>query len=112
MGEIFGEIFARWILAGIWLVLNAIYDWIKALIFGIPKKEVERKRLEKKWLYKKVSLKEKLKNGIEIGTIGTVMEIIDRKTAFVEFYDQNGKFIEIDGELAFKVGLKNIKLKR
>jgi len=112
MGEIIGEIFARWILAGIWVALNSIYDWIKSFIFGIPKNEVERKRFDKKWLYKKVSPKEKLKNGIEIGTIGTVMEIIDNKTAFVEFYDQNGEFIEIDGELAFKVELKNIKLKK
>lgn len=40
------------------------------------------------------------------------MELIDNKTAFVEFYDRKGKFIEIDGELAFKVELKNIKLKK
>ncbi|MEO1548263.1 MAG: hypothetical protein AAFU74_16080 [Bacteroidota bacterium] len=69
-------------------------------------------RIEKKWLYKKVSPKERLKIGIEIGTIGTVMELIDNNTAFVEFYDQNGEFVEIDNELAFKVELKNIKLKR
>lgn len=112
MGEIIAEIFGRCILAGIWLGLNAIYDWIKSLIFGIPKNKVERKRLEKKWLYKKVSLKKNLENGIEVTTIGTVMELIDNKTAFVEFYDQNGEFIEIDGELAFKVALKNIKLKK
>ncbi|MEO9512740.1 MAG: hypothetical protein ABJN84_16035 [Flavobacteriaceae bacterium] len=112
MGEIIAEIFVKWILGGIWVGLNMIYDWIKGLIFGIPKNEVERKRLEKKWLYKKVNPKEKLKNGIESGTDGTVMEIIDNKTAFVEFYDQQGEFIEIDGELAFKVELKNIKPKK
>ena len=112
MGEIIGEIIFKYIIAGIWLGLNAIYDWIKGLIFGIPKNEVERKRLEKKWLYKKVSPRGKLKNGIESGTIGTVMEIINNKTAFVEFYDQKGEFIEIDGELAFKLELKNIKLKK
>ena len=39
-------------------------------------------------------------------------EIIDKKTAFVEFYDQKGEFIEIDNELAFKVELKNIRLKK
>jgi len=112
MGEVIAEIFVKWILGGIWVGLNMIYDWIKGLIFGIPKNEVERKRIEKKWLYKKVSPKEKLKNGIEIGTIGTVMEIIDNKTAFVEFYDQNGKFIEINNELTFKVELNNMKLKK
>ncbi|KPM30797.1 Hypothetical protein I595_3294 [Croceitalea dokdonensis DOKDO 023] len=112
MGEIIAEIFVKWILGGIWVGLNMIYDWIKGLIFGIPKNQVERKRIEKKWLYKKVSPKAKLKIGIETGTIGTVMEIIDSKTAFVEFYDQKGEFIEIGGELAFKVELKNIKLKK
>ncbi len=112
MGELIAEIFVEWILVGIWMALCSIYDWIKGLIFGIPKNVVERKRIEKKWLYKKVSPKEKLKNGIAVGTIGTVMEIIDKKTAFVEFYDQNGEFIEIDNELAFKVELKNIRLKK
>ncbi|EWH08400.1 hypothetical protein KLA_17574, partial [Cellulophaga geojensis KL-A] len=112
MGEIIAEFIFSYVIGGIWLGLNAIYDWVKGLIFGIPKNEVERKRIEKKWLYKKVSLKEKLKNEIETGTIGTVMEIIDRKTAFVEFYDRNGEFIEIDNELAYKVELKNIKLKK
>lgn len=112
MGEIIAEIFVKWILGGIWVGLNMIYDWIKGLIFGIPKNEVERKRIEKKWLYKKVIPKEKLNNGIESETVGTVMEIIDNKTAFVEFYDQKGEFIEIDGELAFKVKLQNIKLKK
>lgn len=112
MGEIIAQILFEYIIAGIWLGLNAIYDWVKGLIFGIPKNEVERKRLEKKWLYKKVSPRKKLKNGIESGTIGTVMEIIDNKTAFVEFYDQKGEFIEIDGELAFKVELKSMKLKK
>ncbi|NER11796.1 hypothetical protein, partial [Muriicola jejuensis] len=70
------------------------------------------KRIAKKWLYRKVSPKKTLQNGIETGTTGTVMELIDNKTAFVEFYDRNGELIEIDNELAFKVDLKNIKLKK
>ncbi|NER11218.1 hypothetical protein, partial [Muriicola jejuensis] len=72
----------------------------------------ERKRIAKKWLYRKVSPKKTLQNGIETGTTGTVMELIDNKTAIVEFYDRNGELIEIDNELAFKVDLKNIKLKK
>ena len=112
MGEIIAEFFVKWVLGGIWVGLNMIYDWIKGIVFGIPKNEVERKRLEKKWLYKKVNPKEKLENGIESRTVGTVMEIVDNKTAFVEFYDHKGEFIEIDGELAFKVELKNLKLKK
>ncbi len=111
MGEIIGEILFKYIIAGIWIGLNTIYDWIKGVIFGIPKIEVEKKRLEKKWLYKKVVLREKLENGIEIGTNGTVMEIIDKKTAFTEFYNQNGEFIENENKLMYKVELSKLKLK-
>ncbi len=112
MGEIIAEILFKYVIGGIWLGLNAIYDWIKGLIFGIPKNEVERKRIEKKWLYKKVTLKKQLDNGLKSGTTGTVMELIDNKTAFVEFYDKQGKFIEIYNELMFKIKLNSIKLKK
>ncbi|WP_108869520.1 hypothetical protein [Aquimarina aquimarini] len=112
MGEIIMEIFLEWVIGGIWGMLNMMYDWIKGLIFGIPKNEVERKRIEKKWLYKKVALKKQLDNRIEIGTTGTVIELIDNKTAFIEFYDKQGELIEIDNELMFKIKLKNIKLKK
>jgi hypothetical protein len=112
MGEIIAEIFFKYIIAGIWIGLNSIYDWFKGVIFGVPKIEIEKKRLEKKWLYKKVILKEKLKNGIEIGTNGTVMEISDKKTVFAEFYDKNGEFIEIENELMFKINFSNLKLKK
>ena len=112
MGEIIVEIIFKYIIAGIWIGLNSIYDWIKGLIFGVPKIEVEKKRLEKKWLYKKVTLRGKLKNGIEVGTNGTVMEVIDKKNAFAEFYDKNGEFIEIQNELMFKVKFSNLKLKK
>lgn len=47
MGELIAEIFLKWILGGIWVTSNVIYDWIKSLIFGISKNEVERKRIEK-----------------------------------------------------------------
>ena len=112
MGEIIGEILFKYVISGIWIGLNSIYDWIKGIIFGIPKIEVEKKRLEKKWLYKKVVLKEKLENGIEVGTNGTVMEIINEKTVFAEFYDKKGEFIEIENELMFKIKLSNLKLKK
>ena len=112
MGEIIGEILFKYVISGIWIGLNSIYDWIKGIIFGIPKIEVEKKRLEKKWLYKKVVLKEKLENGIEVGTNGTVMEIINGKTVFAEFYDKKGEFIEIENELMFKIKLSNLKLKK
>jgi len=112
MEEIIGGIFYEYIIIGIWSGINAVYDWIKGIILGVPKIDVERKRLEKKWLYKKVSPKKHLENGIEIGTIGTVMEVIDKKTVFTEFYDKNGEFIEIENKLMFKVKISNLKLKK
>lgn len=111
MGELIAEIFLKWILGGIWVGLNMLYDWIKGLLFGVPKHVVGKKRLKKKWLYKKVSPVVTLDNGVLRGTVGTVMEIIDNDYAFVEFYDHKGDFIEIDGELAFKVELILLKLK-
>lgn len=47
-----------------------------------------------------------------MGTLGTVMEIIDSKTVCVEFYDKNGNLFEIDNELAFQVELNNLELKK
>ena len=73
---------------------------------------VEKKRLEKKWLYKKVILRAKLEKGIEIGTNGTVTEIIDKKTVFAEFYNKNGEFIEIENESMFVINLSDLKLKK
>jgi len=112
MSELIFEIIGEWLIFGIYRLFSSIYDWTKAKIIGVPKIEVEKKRLEKKWCYKKVILKEKLENGIERGTIGTVMEIIDKNTAFVEFYDKNAAFIEIKNELMFKIKLNQIKLKK
>lgn len=112
MGEIFISIIGEWLIFGVWAIISGIYDWIKGILIGVPKKVVEKKRLEKKWLYKKVSLKKKQENGLEIGLSGTVMEIIDKTTAFVEFYDKEGEFIEIKNELMFKIKLRNLKLKK
>lgn len=44
---------------------------------------------------KKNQPKEKLKNGIESETVGTVMEIIDSKTAFVEFYEREENLMKL-----------------
>jgi len=48
IGQLVIEIFGEWIIGGIWACICSIYDWIKGKIFGVPKNEIERKRLEKK----------------------------------------------------------------
>jgi len=40
MGEIVAEIFFKYIIAGIWIGLNSIFDWFKGVLFGVPKIEV------------------------------------------------------------------------
>jgi len=107
-----GEIIIEWLLFGLYAIIMSIYNWIKGLIYGIPKEQIERKQLEKKWLYKRVALKRDQKNGLKKGEIGVLMEFIDKKHAFVEFYNEKGSLREIGGELAFKVKLYELRLKK
>lgn len=112
MGELIFEIFGKWLILGIYGLFSSLYDWVKGKLIGVPKTEIERKRLEKKWLYKKVTLTEKAKNGIDIGTNGTVMELIDKKTVFAEFYDNKGDFIEIENKVMLEIKLNILKIKK
>ncbi|WP_062053171.1 hypothetical protein [Aquimarina longa] len=111
MIELISELIVEWLIMGICTVIHSLYDWIKGKILRIPKVEVERKRLEKKWLYKKILLIKNQENGLKKGMTGIVMEIIDKKTLFVEFKDQKGGVIELNGELTFQIRINQIKLK-
>ncbi len=80
MGEIIVEIFFKYIIAGIQLGLNGIYDWFKGLIFWVPRIEVERKRLEKKWVYKKSNLKRKnWKTELSLGRMEQLSKLLIEK---------------------------------
>ncbi len=108
MSELIGE----WLIMWIYIGIRSLFDWIKGLILGIPKSKVELKRLEKKWLRKKIFLTKDQENGLKKGTNGIVTDIIDKKNLFIEFYDQNGKLMELNDELGFVTGINQIKLKK
>lgn len=112
MAEIIIEIVFKYIILGIWIGLKSAYNWLKEMIFGVPTIETEKRKLKKKWLYKKVVLKVNLENSIRLGTIGTVMEFIDKKTVLVKFYDKKRDFIEIDNKLTFIISLMHLKLEK
>jgi len=106
-----GEIIFEWIIGGIYVAIRTFYDWIKEKLFGIKdKQKAELKKIEKKILYKKIRLTENLNNGLKSGLNGAVLEVIDKKNVFAEFYDLNGKQIEIDDKIVFEIGIDQFKL--
>jgi len=98
--------------------LKFIYNQFAKLfrnIFGIRAKdtrsEIEKlnERLEKKYLYKNITLTENLNSKLTKGLKGAILEIIDDENVFAEFYEQNTKKqIEYNNEIVFKVSLKKI----
>jgi hypothetical protein len=106
-----GEIIFEWLIGGIYVAIRTLYDWIKEKLFGIKdNQKAELKKIEKKILYKKIRLTENLNNGLKSGLNGAVLEVIDKKNVFAEFYDLNGKQIEIDDKIVFEIGIDQFKL--
>ena len=56
--------------------------------------EIKLDKIKKRYEYKTVKLKKKV-NGLEIGTKGVVLEIIDLKSCFVEFGKEKKEIKEI-----------------
>lgn len=99
------------ILKFIYRKLNSAFN----LISGNRKTENENpiKQVEKKFLYKNITLKENLSKILFKGLDGAVLEIIDSENACVEFYKPNSKNqIEENGEIVFKVNLNQIELNK
>jgi len=69
-------------------------------------------KLKKKLPFKKLELTEELNSTFKKGQIGAVLEIIDSKTVFAEFYDQHNNLIEHNGKLVFKIGLHQFEIKK
>ena len=108
-----GEIIFEWLFMGIWIAFRSAYDWTKEKLFGIKDKEkAEWKKREKKLLYKKINLIKEQNNGLKSGLNGVVLEIIDKDNVFAEFYDLNGKQIERNNEIVFKIRIDQIKLRK
>ncbi|WBX70382.1 hypothetical protein [Tenacibaculum retecalamus] len=117
LGEIIGRIFVEFIFHGIILGIYRLFkkgiEFIRVKIFGLKAKPIKpKKALEKKLLYKNIELTENLNSELKVGQKGVILEVIDKNKVFAEFYDRNGKQIELNNELVFEIGIKQFKLKK
>ena len=119
--EIIGEIIIRIIveilfeglILGIYRLLKRGVEFIRVKIFGFKPKPISKiKAIEKKLLYKKIKLTESLNSQLKVGQYGAILEVIDENNVFAEFYDRNGKQIELDNELVFKIRIKQFTLQK
>jgi hypothetical protein len=117
LGEIIGRIFVEFIFHGIILGIYRLFkkavEFIRVKVFRFKAKPIEpKKTLDKKLLYKKIELTENLNSELKSGQKGAVLEVITKDKVFAEFYDRNGKQIELNNELVFEIGIKQFKLKK
>lgn len=66
--------------------------------------------IESKFLYKRIKLSKDLNETLKTGQKGAVLEVIDERRAFAEFYDSQGNQIEINHESVFEVKLNQLKV--
>ncbi|MCP3931086.1 MAG: hypothetical protein GY705_18540 [Bacteroidetes bacterium] len=112
LGKVFIDILFEGIFLGFFRLIGKGISKLETLFSG-QKSPIDPKRtLEKKYLYKRFVLQENLNEIIKKGTPGAVLEIIDKNLVYVEFYDINGKQIEFNNELVFKVKLNAITLEK
>jgi len=114
--EIIGRILVEFIFEGIILGIYRIFkkgiEFIRVKVFGFKAKPIKpKKALEKKLLYKNIELTENLNSELKAGQKGAILEVIDDNKVFAEFYNSNGKQIELKNELVFEIGIKQFKLK-
>ncbi len=115
--RIFVEFIFRGIILGIYKLIKKGIEFIQVNVFGFkakPKdlKKSKNKLLEKKLLYKNIELTENLNSALKTGQKGAVLEVIDEYKVFAEFYNRNGKQIELNNELVFEIGINQFKLKK
>lgn len=108
----FVDILLGSVFLGIYKFIKKLIEFVRVKIFGMKPKPIKPKKLlAQKLLYKKIELIEDLNSELKIGQEGTVLELINKKKVFAEFYDQNGKQIELNNELVFEIGIEQFKLK-
>ena len=110
LGEIFIEIIFEGIILRLFKLFSKGYDRLVRFIFGTKKELTSFQKTEKKILYKKFILTETQNPLIEKGMKGVVLEVIDNENVYAEFLNENGKQIEYQNELAFKIPIKKLKL--
>lgn len=114
--EFFGQIIFEFIFEGIILGIYRLWkkaiEFIRINIFGFKPKPIDHKKvLEKKLLYKKIELSENLNSVLKSGQKGAILEVINKDKVFAEFYDRNGKQIELNNVRVFEIGIKQFKIK-
>ncbi len=102
-----------------WILIDIIghgfavfFRGIGRLLRGKPFLLTDQDELEKKYLHRRVSVSLKFHDSIERATIGQIVEITDKKTALVQFQDNQGKAIQVDGQLKVSAPLSHLRIKR
>lgn len=112
IGEFIGYIVVDVIIEGLGKLIRTIYYGCRKLITGKDRDIPELKRIEKRYLYKKIKLKSDLNKLILKGTYGTVVEIIDQQYVSVQFENIIGKSIMDGNKQSFKIDRKIVILDR
>lgn len=113
--EIIGEFLFGVVFEGIVMgTLRSLKKVWNRTVHKVPKLPLTQadaiKALEKKILYKNVVVTKDINPGIRAGVKGTILEVIDTKRVFAEFYDLDGQQIEYEGDIVFEVGMDQLKV--
>lgn len=105
IGQIFAETFINKFLFG-------IYKFIKYNVLGFERIEIvtTKQKRENKFLYKNIELKIDINKKLKVGQRGTILEIINNKYFYAEFYNNKKSQIEFKDQIAFKICAKDFKL--
>jgi hypothetical protein len=109
------EIILEILFYGLWKLVKKIYFFLRKTLFGTPipnNSNQEKRRLEKKFLYKKITLSENLNMKLTKGMKGELVEIINKNSFLAEFRDKKGNPIEFKTELIHKVNKKQFEINK
>jgi hypothetical protein len=112
IGEMIGYILFDLIIEGIGRFFRGIYCWILKFVTGKERKTPDFERIEKRYLYKKVSVISNFHELLPKGTRGTVMKVIDKQIICVEFENSKGRPIVVNDEQGFKIKRSKVTLER
>ncbi len=113
IGLIFVELVFQGIILGTYRLLKKFVKFIRVYVFRLKPNPISaQKTLEKNLLYKNIELTENVNSELRSGQKGAILEVINKDKVFAEFYDRDGKQIELNNNLVFEIGIKQFKLKK
>lgn len=107
------EIILEGILYGLWNLLKKGYYFLRKTIFGIPfpkNSNQEEKKLERKYLYRKIKLTDNINLKLTKSMSGELVEVISKDLFFAEFRDEKGNLIEFKNELVHKISRSQFEI--